>query len=908
MAAPSILPINGFNFTRNLSLLNGAGSLGINVSSEIKPDVAAALASPTAPFPPRDIDLLEIGLAASTAKPIEFARGADKISFSASLKGFAGLGVYHSGATLLKRLGDGADDFSLGPLEFGDLDKSLLSVLRWGYDASGKVSGAMALGAVGQATLSIAGEKAGLFAVIRRLPSDMGARAVLQETADSWILPRQITSIDQVPPGTWIATEAMGSISVKLGAQVGYTFNWVREARLGGLTGDIGLRLQMGVNAAVGFSSSGRCAIVVSRDTADKALRLRLFRLKSRQFDLSLDAALSVQAQDTLLPDKIDDFIAAVFDTHGQQIVRDLQILDKWTDPATPLSTLLANAGVDGAEKLIANLAGVKPEELQQKFDLVHDRVVGFIDKWHALPHQVSSVVYKLIENKVDLTEVKDVVGKLSTITGDDLKKLLDTQLGGIDFFQTPVGQIIESIAGQGVLSLLNKPLDELHDVAGKILGVLDGSTVEDVLKNFQNYIETELHLDKVLKVATETDFAALDGLLKKKLANFLGQDKIVLPELEKIRKSVNLLLSKRQEYYEKALEALHRKYNFELTATYQSTTTDQALLDATFDFKDGSAAVLNFFQQALQGKLDDLFLAHDARIAINTGKISHGIRRQTQVDVTLPYFKSTQIHLNESLASVQPAAQDGGLLFTLNSSDTVANNQRKSVLSVAMSLTEVRKDASSVRLHDTAIETNYTMLYAKRNMKQKHVRAQLAPAIQTYFPGKIPDLDAFLNFIDLRTEEAIPNGPNVLGNGLISLQVSLSSAAAKTAGQAWLNSPGDFRDSAYQNMSRAIQKSLKQHIHDSIFTEPEAYGNIKPTQVILAYCAIVPAAPPPRLRERPSFLGLARRGGAQENVAPSPDRGQDDQAAGARPGHPDRRFRCPVLQASGRWVDPGRN
>jgi hypothetical protein len=140
MAAPTIVPANGFNFTRNLSLLNGAGSVGINISSEIKPDVAAALASATAPFPARDIDLAEVGLEASTPKPIEFARGADKISFSASLKGFAGLGVYRSGANLLKRLGDGAEDFSLEALEFGDLDTSLLSVLRWGYDASGKVS------------------------------------------------------------------------------------------------------------------------------------------------------------------------------------------------------------------------------------------------------------------------------------------------------------------------------------------------------------------------------------------------------------------------------------------------------------------------------------------------------------------------------------------------------------------------------------------------------------------------------------------------------------------------------------------------------------------------------------------------------------------------------------------------
>src|SRR3954466_5623426 len=190
-----------------------------------------------------------------------------------------------------------------------------------------------------------------------------------------------------VPPGTWIASEVIGGLTIGLGAQLGFDFNWVREAELGGLTGDIGLRLQVGINAAIGFSASGRCAVVVSRESTAPTLRVRFFRLKSRGSNASFNASVTAQLRDTVLPGKVDDFIAAVFDTHGQQILRDLQVLEKWTDPKKSLSELLAEAGVEGAEKLVARMAGVSPERLQQEFDAVHARAVSFIQKWHALPH-----------------------------------------------------------------------------------------------------------------------------------------------------------------------------------------------------------------------------------------------------------------------------------------------------------------------------------------------------------------------------------------------------------------------------------------------------------------------------------------------------------------------------------------
>ncbi len=834
-----------FNFKRNLSLLNQGASLGLRVSGDLQPDVLAVLQSESDAFPPRDIELAEIGLEASTSAPIEFGRGSDKVSFTATASAFAGLGVYRNGNSLLRKLGEKADDFSLEALEFGSDASSLFGVLRWGFSAEGKANGALALGAVGTATLNVSGNKEGLFAVIRRLPDTTGARVVIQEIVDSWMLPRQITSIDQVAPGTWLIAEVIGGFGVKLGAQLGYDFNWVREAKLGGLTGDIGLRLQMGINAAIGFSASGRCAIVVSRDSDEKNLRLRFFRLKTREFDLSLDASLGIEAVDKLLPGKIDDFISAVFDTHGQQILKDIQVIEKWTNPETKLSDLLANAGVDGAENLIADLAGVTSDKLQEEFDAVHDRAVSFIQKWHELPHTVSSTILKLVEEKVDLTEVRNIANRLSTIDSDQLRTLLDTQLNRIDFFHTPVGRLLESVADDHVLGLLAKPIKEVNDIGKKASAVLDGSTVEETLQKFQTFVETQLHLNKILDVVSETDFANLDALLKRKLSNFLGQDNIVLKDLDKVRKTVNLLMEKREEYYEKALEALHRKYNFSLNAAFQSTTTDHALLDATFDFSHDGASVSNFFQQAVRGQFDVLLANQPPQVSIAAGKLSHGVKRQTHIDVSLPFLNFSQSHLNESLASVEAAPNSGGLLFKSKSSDTVtASNQRKSTLSLVAGLSKSNPDGTGVRLHQDSLEMNYTILFAKRDMKLKHVRAQVGPAALTFFKSEIPNIPAFLDFLDRHAEEVLPNGPNVLGNGLISLQISLSNAAASNAGHAWLTLPTDRKADVYVDVSNAIQFSLKRNIHECVFSNPEAYTNaIATAQMVIAYCAIIPRA-----------------------------------------------------------------
>ena len=72
-----------------------------------------------------------------------------------------------------------------------------------------------------------------------------------------------------------------------------------------------------------------------------------------------------------------------------------------------------------------------------------------------------------------------------------------------------------------------------------------------------------------------------------------------------------------------------------------------------------------------------------------------------------------------------------------MKSSDTVASgNRRKSVLSLTMGFSQSRD--TGVRVHQDALEMNYSLLFARRNMKIEHVRAQVGPAADVYALGLV--------------------------------------------------------------------------------------------------------------------------------------------------------------------------
>ena len=836
--AAALAGIQDFNFARNIDFLSRAGATGFRLTSQLDAGVVQALVDDT-PLPDRTIRLVNLKVQANTPDPIVFSRqGGDRIAFSARGSVLAGMGVYTKASDLVRDLPE--DQFILPGLDFNLADGDVLGALRWGFDAAVKANGSMALGAVGAATLKAEASGEGLFAVIRRLPKTTGARTLLQTVGDSWILPRQVRSIDNVEPGTWLLAEVMGSVGVTLGATLGYDFNWVREVGLGQLRGDIGLRLQLGLSAAIGFRAAGKCVVVVSRESADKVLRLRVLRVKSKQFDFGLNAAADVKAIDTLLPRKADDLVKAIFGLHSEQLLTGIAVIQKWTDPSKPLSELLATGGVDGAEALIARMAGVSVADLAKRFDQVQSTAVSFIKRWQEIPHAVSTVVMSVATDTGLLEQVRALATELATVEKTGLEQLLNDRLGGIDFFSTPAGMLLEAMGGGAVLNLLQMPLAGVRKLAQSILAILDGGNLEEVLKRFQAHLEDSLNLTRVIDTVTKTDFKALDGLLRKRLADFLGKDTLDFTDIDRVRSAINVVLARRQEFYEKALEAIHRTYGFDLAFAFQKASEDQAMLDATFDFSQDSANVQTFFERALAGDFDFIFTNHHPRVKLKLAELSHGVKRQTHTDVTLPFLSVSMDHTNDSLATARVEEQDGRVVaYRLETSDKVANNQRTSILALSMAMSaQGFESGDQVRVHQNELELTYSSVFVKRDMTRQHLEANLEPVASTYFPTKLAMLDDYIDFIDRRTEEEIPNTRTTFGNGLISLQVALPEEAAMIAGAAWLNLSADKKHPAYGDISKAIQTKLKELIPAIYFTEPERYHNLLPAYVLLAYCS----------------------------------------------------------------------
>src|SRR4029079_8753758 len=118
--------------------------------------------------------------------------------------------------------------------------------------------GAMALGTGVSANFGGSVSRDAAYAVIHGFENSEHARDVLTRVIRSWILPSQFEGPDangdfRLPPQTWIVTEVDGSVALSLGVQAGYDYSWMRQFPGGVLKGDLGLKVQLAANAALGF-------------------------------------------------------------------------------------------------------------------------------------------------------------------------------------------------------------------------------------------------------------------------------------------------------------------------------------------------------------------------------------------------------------------------------------------------------------------------------------------------------------------------------------------------------------------------------------------------------------------------------------------------------------------------------
>ncbi|MCC6393643.1 MAG: hypothetical protein IT167_23805, partial [Bryobacterales bacterium] len=246
------------SFPLDPGILGDKSALALELGGTTDMDVALAITT-NKPFPTRPdgvIDLAHISLSAAGGKPVAFQGGGGlTVGFQFSAGVTAGAAVFDDPNAAVKALGLG---------ETPGLDLSIeaaagsrYALLRTGYTASGSVSGSHPIGAIGSVTFGASGASSGISAVLHRFSDTTGADDVLSGAVRSWKLPRHVLTADTIEPSTWVAAEASGSLAVNIGAKLGYDFNFVREVKAFGLSGDIGLKIDAAATATFGFEVSG---------------------------------------------------------------------------------------------------------------------------------------------------------------------------------------------------------------------------------------------------------------------------------------------------------------------------------------------------------------------------------------------------------------------------------------------------------------------------------------------------------------------------------------------------------------------------------------------------------------------------------------------------------------------------
>jgi hypothetical protein len=818
-----------------------AGNVDITVSAPVAPLSIFESLLANKPFPDDAFvdDAIALGTISAAANK-EFRL--DKVKFSAGGDAFAGLGVYRSGEKLFAQLqAEGLDEPMVSRLDLPDLTTKNIYALRWGYLIKASAKGAVALGPT--ISFGASGKVEGFYGLLRVLDRKRKALDAINETIASWKVPRQIAVPSDLPVGSWVIAETDGEIKMNVGVAYGYDFNWVREdLTLGGLSGDFGLRIEMGVKAQLGFNASGRYAVVVGREDDSESLRLQIFKLRQQGWTFAFDAAVSAQVEQNLIPDNFKDFVRGVFNVNGHQALHDiLKEFDKWTNPNKKLVDLLGAELVDYAKAMVKEVTGFDPDtDINKAIDTLRKP----LELWRGLPHKVTSILYGLLQEKVPLHELRDFLQQVVTLADpQNLADAITDQLRRIDFFETPVGRWLTAIAEEGILSLLAKvsaEREKIAEIAQKTLALLDGSLVEDILRKLQTWIEEKLGLSEIINVIHQADFDKMDQWLKKRLSDFLGKS-IVFEELEKIKGAINKVQAKADEFYKKGFQVLIEKYQAEFNYSYQKTTTRTALLDVTFDFAADAASAGKFFKQALNGNFNEILARQLPGVTLNKGVLTHEIKRRSHLEVSLPYFSSTLDHISQSFAEGEAVdAVDGRLwVFNLKASDVVKKKTSMSRLSIAMQMT---KKPGIRQFTEEDHEYNYTLRLIKKNARREYLEDKLEVLVNEYLASEFSgegkqSFSTYLTDLDKALDEKDIPGSNEFGDILIGLDVNVPEKALS----AWKKVPTEKNDPVYTLMSECVQKFLRRYIPYCYFQESEQFDNLMAAYPLLVYSALPP-------------------------------------------------------------------
>ncbi|HEX3681940.1 MAG TPA: hypothetical protein VHU83_05305 [Bryobacteraceae bacterium] len=809
-------------FPIKTDVLGPGSAASVTVSATRDPAVLQAILGDTA-FPAGQIDLGSIALQASGAGQVSLggASGAVQFNFSAS----SGAGVYNDSAAALKSLAlDSAPGLDLSIAGDGT---SRYVLFQAGYQASGSISGSHPIGVLGTLTFGAQASSDGTFAVLHRFAPSAGAATVLNDAIASWRLPRQVSQSGDLKPGTWLVAQVDGSIAIQIAARLGYDFNFVREAKLLGITRSLGAKIDAGLQATFGFTASGQYVVMLGRESDASALRLRLFKQTAKGFNFGLNLNVGVTGQNQL-PGTIDDFVKAVFGVHGLQVVNDLHAIEQWTDPTQDLGHTIARLGNKEGLDLLTKAAGI---DAGQEFAQARQNVLNAFQRWDALPERASAAIWKILGNASPQAtgQFKTFLTALASPDAATRAQALAQAIANVTFGDSPQGQWLESIASRGLLALSDQ-LDLVAKLASQTQDVLDGG----VIKNLRDFIDQRLDLNQIQAAVQQNDFHSVDSWLVARLGDFLDQQ-LDLAALKQIQTAITAMIQKAPSIYQKGVQALNNTYTLTFAATYQRTDTNTALLDVNFTDQREALALLG--EVLAEGNLNRLLVKDTPGVTLNKASLSHEIKRNSEVHVQLPFSGWDIQHLNDSLATLN-VENDAGrvLVYQVSAADTVRANRYESQLSILGKLKVVNGQLQVGALADSSVA--YQSVQVQPDMTFGELKARTLPfataQLGSVFSAAAP-LSAFYQTLG-QTIGEITGDPNNCGDVALNLQLVLPASVLA----AWFQplSPADMK-SAQMRMSRALQARLKQLIPFYYFQDPKNLRQNAPGSALLVWAAI---------------------------------------------------------------------
>jgi hypothetical protein len=855
---PTLDPFSGiYDLDKSLvdeGFLDRKGSLSIGITNQTNP---IAVHKITTDDPLGDTEFIVDKVEAKAnagVSGVSFIGSQGSVGFKASGDVFAELAVFPdpTSQSFADALGPVASTkFSLAG------DAALTAVmLRWGADASATASGSIALGAgVGTIDFNAGGSGELYFAVVQQTPRMTLTDTALTNVVKSWKLPVHVRTADDLAPRTHLLSEVGGSLTAKIDATFGHEFNWIRqvtllEPRVGApagtstLSGDIGLKLQLGLTASFGLTTQGKYAVVVSRETEASVIRIRIYKMRLNDFDfaLSASAAATATVPESLLPGKFEDLLKATLGIHA------LQILNELEDPNT-IENWIKKFGPAYVGDLFKKITGM---DLAAAILKIND----LASRWKNLPSSAVGLFEKMAEKGIpDFSDIKAAAALVAAKDTTALKALLESKIAELKspFLESPLGQYLEGLGEQGALSLLQNIPDAVAQAAQKTVDFLNGAPIEELLNKIVGEIDSRLKVDTILQDLQGDPATVLDKLLFDRLTAFLNRQQPAVEDIKKLQAAIKALQGKVGTLYEKTIKALNSTYKAQFNATYQQASTDTALIDASFSFDgDGAqnAGVAASMKQLLGGDLDDFLTTPRAGVTLASGALTHQVKRHSHVDFTLPVLKTEGDWVSTAMTSFNAVDQSNGrlALYKLDqvgqeiqkstfTSLWTGRNWRSITVSVTGQISALLPRGMGLRVHSgvpadlqRAASTTSSIRMEVQNLTLKSLESNIEPFATQLMRRVFPDHAAFEKWA--KTGQVLANP----GNTLVSLDVALPDQAPL----AWLGVTAEGKtDPIYMQLSLQLQLLLRAYLARSYFQSTDRFETVDTAYLVLLYAAL---------------------------------------------------------------------